>query len=153
MPSNAAIIAANAEQTEEAWIVLIEISHPSLVTPIRVANNPQDITSNGNVFLAGAFTLTLPSDSETIPNVSLSVDNVDRAIVDAARSVATPPVCTIYVVLGSSPNTIEAGPFAMTMSDVVYDASKVTATLIYEDLLNEPFPARSFNPSLYPGMF
>lgn len=153
MPSGPAIAAANAEFTEEAWLVLIKIEHPSIVTPIRVANNPVDIVSNGSTFLAGAFQLTLPDDSESVPVVTLEIDNVDRAIVDAARSIATPPTCTIYVVLGSSPDTIEAGPFVMTMSDVNYDALKVSATLIYEDLLNEPFPGKSFNPALYPGLF
>lgn len=153
MTSATAVIAINAEQTEEAWIALIEITHASLVTPIRVANNPVAIVSNGNTFLAGAFVLTLPDDSEAIPVVTMEIDNVDRAIVDAARSIATPPQCAISVVLGSTPNVIEAGPFNMTMNDVNYNFEKVTATLIYEDLLNEPFPAPSFNPALFPGLF
>lgn len=153
MVSTAGVASINAEQTEEAWLVLMVISHPSLAQPIRVVNNPVNITSGGNVYLAAAFNVTLPDDGESVPVVTLEIDNVDRGIMDAARAISTPPTCSIFVVISSTPNTIEAGPFDMTMSDVNYSAAKISATLIYEDLLNEPFPAPSFNAVLFPGLF
>lgn len=153
MPSGPAIIAANAENTEEAWIVLIKIEHASLAQPLCVANNPENVVSNGVTFLAGAFSVSMPDDIEGVPSVQLEIDNVDRAIVDAARAIDSPASVTLYVVLGSTPNTIEAGPFGMTLAEVRYDALKVTGTLIYEDLLNEQFPAQTFNPARYPGLF
>lgn len=148
-----ATISANVEQTDEVWLILLEITHPSLVTPIRVVNNTQAITSNGNQYLASAFTLRLPDDVQGLSYVELEIDNVDRVIVDTIRALATPPSVALSVVLADTPDSIEFGPHQMTVSDVDYNASTVKGTLIYEDLLNEPFPGRSFDKSRYPGLF
>ena len=151
--TTAAIQSVNAEQTDEVWLVLLEITHPSLVTPIRVVNNTQPIVSNGNTYLASAFNLTLPDDVQGLSFVEIEIDNVDRVIVDTIRALATPPSVSLFVVLADTPDSIEFGPHQMKLSDVDYNASTVKGTLIYEDLLNEPFPGRSFDKSRYPGLF
>jgi hypothetical protein len=57
------------------------------------------------------------------------------------------------VVLASSPDTVEAGPFTMTLVAAEYDALVVTGELAFEDVLNEPFPGHGYIPSEYPGLF
>lgn len=151
--STAATESINAEQSDEVWLILLEITHPSLVTPIRVVNNTQNIVSNGNTYLASAFTLSLPDDVQGLSYVQLEIDNVDRLIVDTIRALATPPSVSLSVILADTPDSVEFGPHQMTVSDVDYDASTVKGTLIYEDLLNEPFPGRSFDKANYPGLF
>jgi hypothetical protein len=56
-------------------------------------------------------------------------------------------------VLADTPDMVEAGPFAMTLSEADYDAGQVTGILVFEDILSEPFPGDSFIPSTHPGLF
>lgn len=153
MPSSPAITGANTDQTEEVWLLILKITHPALAEPIRVVNNTENITSNGELYLAAAFKMDLPDDTEGVPSVDIEIDNVDRAITDAVRAISSPPSVVLSVILASTPDVIEAGPFDMTLASVDYNALKVTGTLIYEDILNEPFPGESFNPAKYPGLF
>jgi hypothetical protein len=153
MPSAPAIAAANLETTDEVWLALIKIEHPAIAQPIRVVNNTQEITSNGELYLAGAFIISPPDDSAGVPSCSIEIDNVDRAIVDAARAINTPATVTLSIILASSPNVIEGGPWSMSLIEVSYDPKKVTGTLAYEDFLNEQYPSRTFNPARYPGLF
>jgi hypothetical protein len=85
--------------------------------------------------------------------VALSIDNVDRTIVEAVRTVSSPPTASLSVVLASDPDTVEAGPFELTIREVQYDALVVTATMAVEDILNEPFPGDLFTPQNFPGLF
>ncbi|MBE0598443.1 MAG: DUF1833 family protein, partial [Desulfuromonadales bacterium] len=100
------------------------------------------------------FDIALPADrDDQISKVTLTIDNVDRAIVRAVRELASAPTVTLEIVLASSPDVVEAGPFEFTLQDAGYDALTVSGTLGYEDILNEPFPAGAFVPAAFPGMF
>ena len=98
--------------------------------------------------------MTLPDDDdEKPPTVTLSITAVDRQVVSAVRGIDGDMTVTIEVVLASSPDTVEAGPFDFTLRGVTYDAMTIQGTLAYEDVLNEPFPGDSFTPSRFPGVF
>jgi hypothetical protein len=162
MPTPQGIAAANAESTGEAWLVLLDISHASLSTPIRVANNHVDVTRGGNAYVAFPFELQLPRDEAAERPVArlrfdnigeFEVDGVKKTLADIVRSAGTPATVAATVVLGSDPNLTEAGPFEMTLRNVKVNALEVAGDLYLEDVLNEPFPADSFVPSQYPGMF
>jgi hypothetical protein len=142
------------QEGSEVYLVLVEITHASLATPIRVVNNYADVTSNGNTYSAFPFTINLPDDSdEGNSDVTLSIDNIDRTVVDAIRTLTGPPTVTISVILASAPNTLEAGPYAMTLRDSYYDSMVVTGTLAVEDMLNEPYPIDALTPAQFPNMF
>lgn len=146
--------AAYAQQTDQVFLVLLEIDHDALGAPIRIVNNYENVTHNGNLYTALPFAVTLPQDSdENMPAATLTVDNVDRQIVEAVRSMTGPATATLTVVLASQPDVIEAGPYTMTLRDTAYDAMTVTGRLDVEDMLNEPYPAESFTPNNFPGLF
>lgn len=146
--------AAFAQRTDKVFLVLIEIDHDDLSTPIRVVNNTENITSNGNVYQAYPFEINMLSDlKDELPKVTLTIDNVDRQIVQAVRTVSSAPDVTLSVVLADAPNTIEAGPFAMSLKNASYDAFVVSGELGAEDILNEPYPEGTFNPVDFPGLF
>ncbi len=152
--SQAAHQAVNAQETDEAFLLLLTIDHDELAEPIRVVNNTEDITSRGDLYIAYPFEIALPGeDPENVARVSLRIDNVDRQIVHSLRSVPAPLAVALEVVLASSPDTAEAGPFNMTLAAAEYDALVVTGELAFEDVLNEPFPGRSYIPSEHPGLF
>jgi len=146
--------AINAQQTAEVFLLILTIDHADLTTPIRVVNNTENIDSRGDTYIAFPFQVNLPADrDDQISQVNLSIDNVDRQIVEAVRSLYSPADVALEVVLASSPDTLEAGPFDFKLKSANYNALTVEASLGYEDILNEPFPGDSFNPANYPGLF
>ena len=152
--SQAARQAINAEATEQVFLLLLNIDHEDLAEPIRVVNNTEDITSRGDLYAAYPFEIALPGeDPESVARVSLRIDNVDRQIVQSLRAVQAPLAVALEVVLAASADTVEAGPFNMTLVSAEYDAFVVTGELAFEDVLNEPFPGHSYIPSEYPGLF
>lgn len=147
--------AATAPTTEEVFLMLLEIDHPTLGSPIRVVNNNESITSNSNTYLPFHFEVALPDDREdTINEVDLRIDNVDRQIVTAIRQINSPADVTLQVVLASTPNTVEAGPYTFTMRNVQWDARFVTGKLVFsDDPLNTRFPDGTFTPGDFPALF
>jgi hypothetical protein len=57
------------------------------------------------------------------------------------------------IVLASDPDTVEAKFVDFKLTNVTYDAHVVQGDLTIEDFTAEPFPAASFSPSLFPGIF
>lgn len=152
--SSPAARAIFAQQTGEAFIILLTLTHPEFL-PIRVCNDGQDVVSDGQTYQQFPFEIVMPEETEEAPPVvQLSICNVDRSIVNAVRSVSGEPITvTMSIVLASSPDVIEAGPITFVMLDVEYDAGTVTGTLAFEgDVLNQAYPSETFNPSDYPGL-
>ncbi len=152
--SPAAVDSAFAAQTERVWVELLTVAHPSLAAPIRVVNDTVGLTSRGLAFTAYPFEVELPvASAEELAEAQLSIDNVDRAIADALGAIDGPATITVEVVLADEPDTVTHGPFEMTMRDVDLTAAVATARLSFEDILAEPFPAETFSPARYPGLF
>ncbi len=145
--------AAFAQETDQVFLILLEINHPSIL-PIRVVNNYENITSKGNEYIGFPFDIELPQDAEdALPQVKLTICNVDRQIVKAVREVQGPPTMTLSVVLASDPDAIQAGPYTLTLREVSYDSMAVTATIMPEDVLNEAYPGDFFTPAYFPALF
>lgn len=153
--SDAARTSLFAAETDKVWLVLLTIDHVSLATPIRVVRDERDLVSRGNTFVGFPFDIDLPLDAAgQVSSVPLSIDNVDRTITDAIRAMGSDACSiTLEVVVHDSPDVVEAGPFLMTMVEVDGDAMRITGTLSFENILAEPFPARSFTPASHPGLF
>lgn len=110
---------------------------------------------NDSQYTAFPFEITLPTDSERgVPDVELRIDNVDREIVQALRSLSQQaPTVTIDVVTKSTPSTVEVGPIDFKLSEANYTAATVTGTLAYKnDILGGQFPKDTFNPSNRTGL-
>jgi hypothetical protein len=142
-----------AQETGEVFLLLLTISGSGLTT-IRVVNNTQDVVSGGNTYLGFPFDITLADEDELRPpRMRLRIDNVDRQIVQALRSLTVTPTIQLDVVLASQPNTIEASFPGFTLRDASYDALVVEGDLLLEDVLNEPFPQHAFTPQHFPAVF
>ena len=141
-----------SSSTNEAFIVLIDIQYDS--THIRLSSDNVDTVSNGNTFTAYPFEISLPSDpDESITRGSITIDNIDRSIVEAVRSATEAPDITIQIVLASDPDTIEAEFSGFKLSNVRYNALTVTADISIESFVHEPFPGDHFLPSTFPSLF
>lgn len=143
-----------AQETDKVFLLLLTISHATLAAPIRVVNDMVDLVSRGNTFTGFPFQIALPDEKdESLPQMKLQIDNVDRSIVTAVRNMTSPATITLEVILASAPDTVEASFSGFTLRDVTYDAIVVEGTLRMEDILNEAFPQHTFTPNLFPALF
>lgn len=152
--SPSALQAMLARETDEVFLVCMRVSHSSFAT-IRIVNNTENIVRSDGTYLAFPFSLVLPQDTEdAIPSVTVQFDNIDEMILDAIRTVSGRPAVSFDVVLASSPNTVEAGPFNFSLLNAQYDRKIVTCTLGFEeDILNQTVPKGQYTPSNSPGLF
>ena len=156
--------AAFAQETGEAVITLLTVTHDSLATPIRLSSDPtvrlsDDPLSYGTIsrdetYLFLPFEVTLGDDRDDVPTrVELRLDNADRALVGLLREVSSPPVIEVEMVLSGSPDLVEVSLPALRLADVRYDAAGISAELVVDGLQGEPYPAARFDRSRFPGLF
>lgn len=146
--------AAYAQETTEVFLFLLTLEHESLQEPIRVVNDTSDLISGGYTYQAFPFEIVLPAQHEDqIPVGQLKIDNVNRRIVQAVRSISGPIDATIQIVLASQPDTVEWVYEGFKIRSVSYDALFVEGELRLEEILVEPFPKDLFTPALFPGLF
>lgn len=151
--STRAIASANAQTTDEVWLVLLTISHSTLATPIRVVNNNEDVVSRGNTYQWFPFDIELPGEDVDSPSrARLRIDNVDRTIVNTIRSITTPPTVTLEVILASAPDVVEVSFTGLSLREVDYDAQSVSGELVFESIFTEPVTL-TMTPARFPGLF
>jgi len=145
--------AAYLQETDDVFLVLLTITHDD-ITPIRVVNNNENITSDSNLFVAYPFEITLPdSTGDGTPSAQLVIDNVSREIAESIRSISTAPKVTISVIRAADPDTIEITFAPFTLRNVKWDMTKVSGDLSMEDIALEPFPIGQFAPAQFQGLF
>lgn len=143
-----------SQETSEVFLILITIDHADLAQPIRVTSDSVDTVSRGNTFVAFPFELDLPTDTfDAPPRARLTIDNIDRQIVQAVRDISSPAEVLMEIILASAPDNVEVSFPDFKLSNVNYDALTVSGDLIVEDFSAEPYPARVFGPADFPGIF
>jgi hypothetical protein len=163
--SQAALSDLYARVSESAFLPFLHIDHVDLAAPIRLVYNTANVerTGQGGEDPDGTSTVTYqhfpfdvnppPQEPDQLSEVDLSVSNVDRRIVHAVRSLDSAPEVTFFMVRGGDPNTIEAGPWAFSLKDTRWDQIQVRGRLGFPEILDEPFPAHTYNPIDFPGLF
>lgn len=153
--SASALQAMLSRETAEVFLVAMRISHASFGT-MRIVNNTEVVSRSDGNYVPFPFAITLPAETEEqVPQVTVVFDNIDEAILDAVRTVSgARPAVSFDVILASSPNTVEAGPFNFSIMSVQYDARQVTCSLGFEeDILNQQVPRGNYSPSNSPGLY
>ena len=164
--SSTAIATLLSQESSDTFITLITITGTGISPAIRLADNytqrisetANEITygveSRSNNYLFLPFNLTLPiEDANQAPTCSLTINDVTQYLIPTIRNFTSPPNVLIELVLKSSPSTVEISLPAFLMSGVTYNAESVTATLTLGSLAQEPFPAHTFTPAYFPGLF
>ena len=139
----------------EAPIILLEIDHPDLITPIRVVNDTQNITSGGVEFIACPFRGVFPDDFENqIPTAQLAVDNVGKELMYWIETSGGGIGATarFIQVMRSRPNQIE-WEITMDLTNVKATMAEVSANLGYANIFTRPAIAMRFDPFTTPGIF
>lgn len=153
-PSTRALGAINAQNTGETFLTLLKMNHASFDAPLYFINDFQGVTSNGIDYVAWPFDLPFPEiGSDTLPNLTLTIDNIDQSIAAALKGILTPIDVTLQWVLRATPDTVEGGPLYLRMRSTEVGLVSISGSLIFEDLMNEPFPYDSYVPATAPGLF
>lgn len=161
--SATAVNSQNDEESDQVWLVLVTLNHPSLTQPIYIANNTENVISQGITYLPIPCDIELPTEDGDNPGAaSIKVDNIDPVIVNTIRnasnardpSQATPPYISVNfkVILASNTNQVELEFDGLRIIDTDWDATSVTGKLAFENIQTEPV-AETITPSRFSGLF
>lgn len=144
-----------ATSADEPFLILLEITHSALVTPIRVVNDVQNITVGGNVYTALPFRVTLPDDVKgQIPQAKLEIDNIGRELTQwlEVSGGGQGAKCKIMQVMRSDLSTIEF-QITLDLTNLTITNEVVTGTLGFVNTLGQVSTTSTFNPSSAPGLW
>jgi hypothetical protein len=112
------------------------------------------VVSNGENYIFLPMEITLPSDEEgAAPRAQLTLHDVTQEAMPLVRSVSSAPEVTLQAVLASAPDSVEMSVGGLTLTGIHYTRDAITGTLSADNLALEPFPADTFVPSCFPGLF
>lgn len=164
--SPAALRAMFNQDADDTLAVLITISGTGLDTPIRIADNYTQrlsetddeviygLVSRSNNFVFIPFDINLPTEeTDSAPRCQITINDVTRYIIPVIREATVTLNVLIELVLTSTPNTVEVAFDGFLMAGISYNANTVTADLVVDSLSAEPFPAHTFTPSYFAGLF
>ena len=133
--------------------VLIKIYHEDLGTPLYLTDNNEDLTYNGITYKKAYFKINLPEvTKDSMGNASIEMGCVDQQIIEIVRSLTTPPNIKFVATYLEDGVYSELAGYDMIMSNVKWDAKKLTADLTLDLVLNYEFPSSSFTPFNCPGV-
>lgn len=157
--------ASYAQETDVAVIILLTLHSSDMQEDIRVCNCPVEkftdlgeniygCTSNNNRYIFMPFNITLPQDDKTgAVTAKLTIDNVNRQIVQYARQTHAAINVDIQCILSNDLDTVELEYKDFKLTNVSYDAYTIEGDLSVDYLGLEPFPCGRFTPSGFPGLF
>jgi hypothetical protein len=140
---------------EETPLILLEINHPELDVPIRVVNDTQNITSNGEEYIAFPFNCALPDDYENrLPRARISISNVGKDLMFWLETTdgGQGSTATFQQVMRSRPNQIE-WEITMGLFNVTATNLEVSAELGFENLFAKPAISITYRPENSAGLF
>jgi hypothetical protein len=139
--------------SDEDFVVLATISHPSIAPPIRVVSDTQDLVSNGETFIGFPFEFALPTDSDSPPKGRIRIQNVDRRIGQVVLSLSTAVDLQLDVVLRSDPNTLQVSYKNLKLRNITGDAIALEGEIGVQDYSTIPWPRIKATRALLPGLF
>lgn len=155
--------AVAAQTSDVCYIILLTITAPNLTQPILVASDPfeplpvaggRGVASRGNEYVYLPFQLSLPNEDDSgIGRAKISIDNVSREIIRYIRESSGQISLKIEIVLNLDVDSPEISMDNFILESVNYDALTISGdvSVQYYDL--EPYPAKRFTPSDFPGLF
>ena len=165
-PISAAVRAGlEREASPDALLAFLTVTHPRLVEPIRLVSDVLDYLRDGQTFVGLPFGFVAVTDEERAPVTQLTVQNVDRRIGEALRTM--PDRATVQLeMLSSADFDLSADPrvplgtlvpiYAIRhfqLIDVTATVTEISGTLMLRDYSQEPWPGQSATQSVCPGLF
>lgn len=148
--------------SDVAVLDTIEISHPDSPEVYYLAANTEDLdltleTAAVETFSAAAFRLSLPETSDgAIQNMTLSLDNTDRRIIDFINIVkesTTPVECRYRPYLSNDLTQPQMDPpLLLHITDITIGLLEIVATATFLNLTNMKFPSELYTRARFPSI-
>ncbi|HBU15722.1 MAG: hypothetical protein A2092_13470 [Rhodobacteraceae bacterium GWE1_64_9] len=160
----------DAQASAEIYVVLLEIIHPDLATPIRLSTDPTErIQADPLVygtrsswrgadpvqepFLWVVASAILPSDMEDAPaSGTIALEILDPEMARLVRSYTTRATIHMAVVLASSPDLIEGEWTDLQILSADIDTGEILLNFSREEVENELFPTGRMTRGRFPGL-
>jgi hypothetical protein len=150
-PQNARYI--YAPSTDAAFWFLLTVWTPG-DPEIRLVNNLEPVVSRGLTFEPYPFSLVLPNDDSTkTPTVTITIDNVDRRLVELIRGLPTAPNVKVELITSKFPDLVEREIDYLKVRNVEYNAMSIQFTLEIQNVMARQFPAGSYDPVQFSDLF
>ena len=146
------------EATDAIWVTLVTLSHPQITEmfgdDLRVVDNYENVVSRNLEYAGFPVEIILPKDTESgPPQARMTISNVSQEVVARARLVDSPINVKFEVVNALNPDVVEASYTGFVLRKMSGDVLSLTGTLALDDLTIEPYPADSFVPAYFQGIF
>ena len=162
-------LAFEAEVSDEIEIVLIQIEHSDLATPVRLSTDPTVRLSSDPLmygthsdwlgaadgpFLFILASAEMPSDQEDAPAAArIILENVDGRIAGVLREMPGRAVVHLGVVLASSPDVVEVEYLNLQLLSSSGDVAQISLSIGRRPVEEEAFPSGRFTKARFPGLF
>ena len=144
-----------AARSNCAVMLLLVIDHDDLAAPIRITDNNENLSYGGNTYYAWPVKVSLPDETEdAIGTATVTISNVDRAITEALRELATPPSISLVAAYW-----VDAAAFdpmvtnLLTLKQVTITAETITGQAGQDDGLEDEVGSVTVTPHEFPGAF
>lgn len=148
---------AHAQETDEVWLPLLELSHSAWSEDVFITNNGESVTSNGQVYQPFPFNITLPDEvKDGLPLMRWVADNTSLELMSQLRAVASQ---SGYIgarcawIRAADPDTLEVPFLTMDLRAVEYNSSQISGELTVEPRLEGAFGIKKFTPETAPALF
>ena len=136
-------------------LTALEIRHPAVAVPVRVINDTQDRTIEGNRYIALRFDARLADDiAGQAPQAELGIDNVGRELtqwIEAAGGGVGASARILQVL--DIPDPPVEWEVTMDVAGMAVDSERVTARLGFDPLLGGAAVTLRHDPETSPGLF
>lgn len=139
---------------DDVILTALEITHPALISPVRVINDQENRTIDGETYVALRFDARLADDVEgQVPRAELVIDNVGRPLVqwiEAAGGAAGATVRAMQLVAGADDVEWDV---TVKAAEIHVGQTQIRVTLGYEFLLGRRAVRVRHDPETSPGIF
>ena len=178
-PTRAALQSPDGEYVS---VTLLEIDHTSWANPVRITNNELPLFYNSatetatewwpsetrtpsesaypsdapDLYAAVSFKFEPPGTTEdgSITQARITISNVDQSLTAAIRALSSPPSIKAIAVYWPNTGTTEAvASWDFILRKATGNAQNITGEIVFEDRLQNEYPAHSVTPDLFPGAF
>jgi hypothetical protein len=155
------------QESSEALLIFVTITHPTMDETIRVVSEPEgiDYVYGGETFIGFPFDIELLTDSERFPETRIAVQNVDETIGRAIKGLIGPPRVKIEILALSdfdttvNPRTeigtptVEYSADKLYLIDVEIDAMQITGRIVSWNYSQEVWPGVRATQNRTPGLY
>ena len=153
------------QESAEAILAFLTISHPTLEDDIRVVTDSTDYTRSTGLFQGFWFDIELLSDNDRPPVSRLEVQNVDRAIGNVLKTIVEAPILKLELLamsdfdLTADPRTVLTSESEVYVADNLFlvnvsvDDLFIKGDIVSWAYVQEEFPSRRATQARTPALF